>query len=272
MKKKETIPVKDYNRLVPAVEQAAKILVYLSTVTGLQSSLTDVSKSVGISKSKAYAILNTLQRFGFVTRNTATKAYSPGLTLMTIGERVKENIDYQELAGPFLKTLAKETGGTAILGLITGADQYAIVRQESTWQLSILARENKVYPLTYGAHGKAIVAFLERGEQEKTLSERQLFFHKDPSLLDRKVLSRELNACRLTGFARDHETGHPMVKILAAPVLGENGKPIGAIELIGLFEESAVSDQGEKVVETARRFSEFLKAQTTPGVTAAIGK
>ena len=268
MSKKKITPINDYNKLVPAVGQAAKILVYLSSIPGLQSNLTDISKNVGVSKSKAYAILNTLQRFGFVVRNQYTKVYSLGLYLMTLGHKVKENIDYRELASPFLKELARETNSTAIMGLIIGTNQFIIVRQESTWQIHIMAQSDKVYPLTYGAHGKAITAFLAKEDRDKLLSENELYFHKDPALFNRDLLLKELDECKLTGFARDHETGHPMVKILAAPFFGPNRRPLGTIQIIGLLEENSIAVHGVKLVETARRFSEMLNSGKFSTMTA----
>jgi len=192
MRKDKVTPINDYNKMVPAVEQAAKIIVYLSSKPGLQSNLTEISKSIGISKSKAYAILNTLQRFSFVTRNPDTKAYSLGLYMMTIGQKVMENINYKELARPFLKELARKTDSTSMLGLIAGDSRFIIVDQKSTWEIHLFAQSDKTYPLTYGAHGKAIVAFLEKEERKKILSGKELYFHKHPSLLNRDLLLKEL--------------------------------------------------------------------------------
>ncbi len=258
MKKNPEKGKNDYNQLVPAVEQAARIIVLLCSMPNLQSNLTDISAGIGISKSKAYAILNTLQRFGFVHRNAETKLYSVGLYMMSIGQKVMDNISYSELCAPFLRKLSKETKSTANLGIIAGNNQYVIVRQESTDQLQINVRSDRVYPLTYGAHGKAIVAFLPKEEQKRILSDKTLYFYRDPYLLDRRLLSKELKECRQIGFSRDHRTRHPLVKILAAPFFGIDGKPLGAIEIIGLIEERDVATSGAKVVETAQRFSTML--------------
>jgi DNA-binding IclR family transcriptional regulator len=253
----------DYNKLVPAVEQAARIIVFLCSMPNLQSNLTEISAGIGISKSKAYAILNTLQRFGFIHRNAETKLYSVGLYMMSIGQKVMDNISYSELCAPFLRELSNETMSTANLGIIAGNNQYVIVRQESTDQLRINIRSDKVYPLTYGAHGKAIVAFLPKEEQKRILADKTLYFYRDPLLLDRKLLSKELKECRQKGFSQDHRTGHPVVKILAAPFFDIGGKPLGAIEIIGLIEERDVAVRGAKVVETAQRFSTMLTTGKT---------
>jgi DNA-binding IclR family transcriptional regulator len=253
----------DYNQLVPAVEQAAKIILFLCSMPNLQSNLTDISAGIGISKSKAYAILNTLQRFGFVYRNAETKLYSVGLYMMSIGQKVMDNISYSELCAPFLRELSEDTKSTAALGIIAGDNQYVIVRQESTDHLRIHIRSDRVYPLTYGAHGKAIVAFLPEDEQKKILSEKTLFFYRDPQLLNRRLLSKELKECRETGYALDHRTGHPIVKIIASPILDTGEKMIGTIQIIGLIEERDIKACGAKVAETAKRFSQMLATGKT---------
>ena len=47
-------------------------------------------------------------------------------------------------------------------------------------------------PLTYGAHGKAIVAFLPGEERDRILREESLYFYGNPEKVDRHRLSAEL--------------------------------------------------------------------------------
>ncbi len=60
----------------PAVEQASLILFSLAGARSTYMSLTEICASVGIHKSKAFTILETLQRFGLVRKNT--DAIMPG--------------------------------------------------------------------------------------------------------------------------------------------------------------------------------------------------
>ena len=252
----------NYNKLVPAVAQAVNIINYLSSLPDTRSNLTDIATNVDTSKSKALAILNTLQRFGYVMRNPNTKVYSLGPALMSIGAKATENFNYREVAAPLLRELAQKTNSTAMLGMITGDDQYTIVCQVSTMPIPLVPQSNLIHPLSYGAHGKAIVAFLDENSRDRILDGRALYFHKDPAQLDRRLLERELEACRTAGFARDYETGHPMVKILSSPFFGPNCRPLGAIEIIGLMEDAEVLEKGQQVVETAKRFSRLITDAT----------
>jgi DNA-binding IclR family transcriptional regulator len=258
MNKNRISQVNNYNKMVPAVAQAVNIINYLSSLADTQSKLTDIATNIDTSKSKALAILNTLQRFGYVMRNPVTKVFSLGPALMTIGAKAMENFNYGEVAAPLLKELAQKTNSTAMLGIVTGDDQYTIVRQETTGQIHLMPQPNLIHPLSYGAHGKAIVAFLDDTARKKILAGSTLYFHKDPAKLDRKNLEKELEECRVNGFARDHETGHPMVKILSSPFFGPNSRPMGALEIIGLMEDVEIPIKGKQVVETAKQFSRLL--------------
>ena len=78
--------VKDsYLQLVPAVDQAVRLLFCLANTVGGEASLTQLTKEVGISKSKGLAILNTLRSAGLVTRDDRTKNYGLGPNLLPLG-------------------------------------------------------------------------------------------------------------------------------------------------------------------------------------------
>ena len=86
----------DYSQLVPAVEQATQILLALARQQSGKMSLTEVCKTVGIHNSKGYSILNTLQKFALVQRDPETKAYSLGLGLVFLSQRVLDTLDLRQ--------------------------------------------------------------------------------------------------------------------------------------------------------------------------------
>ncbi len=73
-----------YLQLVPAVDQSIRLLFSLANTIGGEASLTELTKEVGISKSKGLAILNTLRNAGLVTRDDRTKNYALGPNLLTL--------------------------------------------------------------------------------------------------------------------------------------------------------------------------------------------
>ena len=108
----------EYTGLVPAVDQASRILLCLAKSPSMKVNLTDICKSVGIHKSKGYSILKTLKKYGLVQKDPAGKTYSLGVGLVSLSRRVLDNLNYSEVAVPVLEMLAKKTHSTALFGLI----------------------------------------------------------------------------------------------------------------------------------------------------------
>ncbi len=248
----------NYSQLVPAVEQATKILRFLSSSPAFKTNLKDICRNVGIHNSKGYAILNTLQRAGYVLRDGNTKLYSLGFGLISLGQKALEGVHYREIAKPFLEGLAKETHCTSLFGLIA-ADQLVIVgREDSDHDVGVTLRLGRTNPLTHSAAGKAIVAFLPENERRDILASKDLFFHGEPQNLNREKLARELKECRHRGYAEALGTVSPLIMILASPVLGPKAYPLGALFIIGVFPKTVAPSYGERVAEAARKLSVIL--------------
>ena len=122
---------KRYASLTPAVEQAAVILKYLSSEPRIKASLTEISRIVGINKSKTFAILGALQNVGFVSKEAESKLYALGSEIIPIGQTALKNIDYRSYAESFLKKLAQETMCTVMFGIIYG-EKLIIISKEAS--------------------------------------------------------------------------------------------------------------------------------------------
>jgi DNA-binding IclR family transcriptional regulator len=251
-----------YSQHVPAVQQATKILKYLSSAPGFEANLKDICVNAGIHNSKGYAILNTLQKAGFVKRDN-NKVYSLGFGLISIGHQALDNVRFREIAKLFLEELVRETHCTSLFGLIASDQVVIVCREDSDHDVGVTLHPGHAFPLTYSATGKAIVAFLSEKEREKLLAEEYLFFHGEPANLDRERLAKELDKCRHVGYAEAPGKVSPLVRIIASPVLGRRGSPIGTIFIIGIFPKTLAPSYGSKVAETARKASSMLGSDAT---------
>jgi DNA-binding IclR family transcriptional regulator len=250
----------DERYMVPAVEQASRILFRLAGTTSSHMSLTEICAKVGIHKSKAFSILRTLQKFGLVQRNSEGKGYSLGHGLIGLSRRFLDNLKAPELAEPILAELAAKAGGTAALGLIADKHVFVAAKHEGGGVYGLTMRVGHRFPLTYGCHGKAIAAFLPESELENLLREEKLYFQGDPANFDRKRLLSDLERVRRDWFAEDIEETSPGLRAVAAPVLGPHGRPIGYIVLVGLPSAEAVRQCGPIVAEAGKALSRKLGA------------
>jgi DNA-binding IclR family transcriptional regulator len=246
--------------LVPAVEQASRILFCLAGTGASHMSLIEICAQVGIHKSKAFSILETLKKFGLVQRNTDGKRYALGPGLVSLSRRVLDNLSPPRLAQPILEELAGKADSTAVLGLIIDKSVFIASKHEGEGNIGVTMRIGHRFPLTYGAHGKAIAAFLPQKERDLLFEGKDLYFHGDPAKLDRTRLMKELVRCRREGFAEDLGELNRGLYVVAAPVLGPNRAPIGFVEIFVLFSAKAAHRFGPLVAEAAKRLSRLLGA------------
>jgi len=242
----------------PAVEQAAEILRYLASDSKIRASLTHISKTVKINKSKTHVILTALEKCGFVIKDPVDKFYSLGFGLIPIGLMALENTNYVVAAKPILVELAQKTRCSALFGLIVD-ENYVISEIEQSGQaLESRMKPGHTFPIFYGAHGKVILASIPEDEQKRILATKKVAFEGHPSEVSYDDLKEQLEACRRDGFAHRLIGPSDVINLLASVVLGANGRPIGALQIVGLFKKSVVRKYGTKLAESARKLSMLL--------------
>lgn len=249
-----------YNPIVPAVEQASRILLCLGKSPNFKMSLIDICRQVGIHKSKGYSILHTLIRYGFTEKDLRTKAYSLGPVLLSLSRNFLDNLYYPDVVAPFIESLARKTGGTAMFGLISGSYVFVLNEREGNGNVGFRLRIGQRFHITLGAHGKAVVAFLPKAERKAILSRKKLYFYGDPSHVDMKRLREEFARCKESGFACDIGEVTPGVTVISAPVFDLREKIIGCVGLIGVFPKSKIDEYGAKVASVAKQISHKLGA------------
>ena len=251
----------DERYIVPAVEQAARLLFCLAKADSTRMSLIQISAQVGIHKSKAFSILRTLQKFGLVQRDVEGKGYSLGPGLIGLSRRFLDNLSAPDLAEPILEDLARKTGSTAALGLIAEKNVFVAAKHEGGRAIVVTMRVGHRFPLTYGCHGKAIAAFLPRREFDSLLADKKVYFQGDRKELDRDKLMADIERCRREWFAEDLEETAPGLNAVASPVLGPNAYPIGYIVLLGLASAEATHEFGPLVAAAGQTLSRQLGAR-----------
>lgn len=246
--------------IVPAVEQAIRVLLCLAGSKASHMSLTEICEEVGIHKSKAFGILYTLQRFSLVRSRGRKKGYALGTGLITLSRKVLDGFNVIAFAEPILEELSRKVNGTAALGMIDGDDVVVVSRYEGGTDIGVTIRTGHHLPISYGSHGKATAAFMSENELKKLLQKEKLYFHGDPENFDRERLMDELKQCRKTGYALDMGEVTPGINSAAAPVIDISGKPIGYLVVLGFFSPEATMEYGPFVAEAGRDLSRQLGA------------
>lgn len=258
-------PKPSYVEHVPAVDQASRILFALGRNPRGSATLTEICGEVGISKSKGLAILNTLRSAGLVAKSESSKMYRLGPRLLTLSRALLDHTDLAHEAAPYLDDLVAATGCTALLGLVSGDRLFVIARREARGAMGIAVRVGNRFPLTLGAHGKAILAALPKDELERMLAGGSLCVYGEANKdsVDVAALRVELEECRRVGYAHDlsvTQTGIGAVSAVLMDEYSEASPPgmsqiVGCLIVVGTFGPEAAAEYGTKVAATAREMS-----------------
>ena len=254
---------KEFKSKVPAVDQAARILLCLAE-NNSSMSLTSICKAVGIHKSKGYEILTTLMHYGFVNKDPETKKYSLGPALIHLASNVLSQIDYKLISEPFLKKLAEETKCAAFFGVIIENYLYIVAKYEPDIDIKVTIPLGRKFPLTHGAHGKAIIASLDESQRNKILKTEKLYFYGYNKQVDFNKLSQDIEFYKKYGFAVDPGDMKPNIKAIASSVFNVKGEVIGVVLILGVFNEKDYFKFGEIVKDCAKNLSFALGKKDTP--------
>jgi DNA-binding IclR family transcriptional regulator len=240
---------------VPAVEQAIRVMLCLADSGNNPRSLTDICAQVGIHRSKAFSILNTLDGHGFVKKIPNRKGYVLGPGLLTITGKMLKTLSLSHFVEPVLYELARKARATVTLGLVSDDKTYVLAEYEGAPGIGISSSIGYTTPITYGSHGKAIAASLPENELEELLKNEKLYFYGSPDKFDKVRLRQDLAQCRRTKYSLELGDIQQGVNAVAAAIPDQNGYPIGFVTIVGFFTEAEALKLGPLAVEAAKTIS-----------------
>lgn len=195
----------------------------------------EIASALGVSRSVVYRLLRTLEQHNILNPDIADGRFALGLGLMTLSRSVHKNL--REVAHPILGDLARQTGGTAFLGVREGDEVVCVVSAEAEQAMfAVRYREGIRRPLTSGASGLAILSTFPVGPHD----------------------SAELKAARRAGFAISEQNLEPNASAVSAPLHLRPGSSDSCVTII--FPSPTLSDadhKGRLVMDAARRMAAF---------------
>jgi IclR family acetate operon transcriptional repressor len=260
-----TTPLEERYR-VQSVERAFLLLEALAAAGPDGLTLTDLAKTIGVSKCSGYAILQTLLGGGFVadTGTGMTRRYRLGMALARLGDVVVSQIALRDVAFPVIRDLAHETRLTARVAVLD--EPYAVViaradAPDSTVRFA--ANLGKREHLHCSAVGKAMLAALDRPAALAILATAGMPGKTPHTITAEATLLAELDTVSQRGYAVDDEEDVEGVFCVGAAVVDHTARCVGAISVTGIKRDLPswqVAQLGARVREHAARISALLGA------------
>lgn len=186
------------------VDRALQILEFLGEN---ERDLGEVADLLGVHKSTALRLLQTLEARSFVRHNSAHR-YRLGVRMFSLSTLSLGSLDIRGIAAQHLRRFADDTQQTIHLAAFDGNDVFYIDKYETQKTVRMYSRIGVPAPLYCTAVAKAIVA--EQSVQDRVrLSEGIEFVrHTENTITSPQGFLEELNRVRQRGYAvddREHE-------------------------------------------------------------------
>lgn len=221
---------RDYN--ISVLDHALRALELLLVDERQGLSLSDLAARLGITKSRAFRILNTLQQQGFVSQDSERRTYRLGLKLLTFGEALRRQTQLPDVAAPILDELAATTGETVFVGVADGIEVVCIDKRESRHPVRLYAEIGRRAPLHAGGVPKTLLAYLAL-ERPELLEQIPLLPLTPHTQTDRAQLAAELAQIRAQGYGIATNDLDPGVSSVAAPIRNHTNRVIAAVSVAG---------------------------------------
>ncbi|GGC68503.1 IclR family transcriptional regulator [Haloferax sulfurifontis] len=195
--------------------------------------LTEIARALDLSKPAVHKHLATLETLGYVMRRDG--GYEIGLELVSFGVYARRRQRIYEVARPQVVELANSMREQVCL---------VVPGQGSEWNCLYVFtavpadvdtpdQEGERRPLHATAAGKVILANMDKDEVAEFLDHDSLSSETANTITERNELKSKLQAIRDQGVAYDRQEQSDDYRGVAAPVLDDDGRPLGAIEVLG---------------------------------------
>ena len=216
-----------------SAQKVCRILRVLSTPTPLR--LVDLCAGADLNKATTLRLLDTLITEGFVQRDPVSKRYQLGDEALVLGVAMQGRDHLRDRARPALVRLAALSGDTLLLSTRHGLESVCVDREFGSFPI----RANYLdlgsrRPLGAGAGSLALLASLPDAEVDTVLNLLAPVFKKRYPRITRELLKREIALARERGYAVLLDVVVDQMGGIGVPILGSDGKPVGAISIAAL--------------------------------------
>jgi len=250
--------IKQYK--APIVKKALRILkAVANTNQGMR--ISDISSQLDISKSTVHGITVALEEQGALKRDSITKRYVIGLTLIELGKMANAKIDLIKIARPHMEELMEQCQETVFLGLRNENKIIIVDSVESKKDFKITSPIGTSMPLLAGSAGKVFLAQMKPEEAKNLLFSNTLTQFTSRTLTSPEAYFNRLEQIRKNGYATDEEEYISGVCAIAAPITGYGNYP-AALWVVGFkasLDRTKMENHSQLVKTAAKKISTILE-------------
>ncbi|WP_457941112.1 IclR family transcriptional regulator [Mesorhizobium sp. 10J20-29] len=183
--------------------------------------LTQISRAIGMPKSSAFNLIDTLLTRGLIYEINARSSYYPTRRLFDLCKDFMEGDPFLQLIHGQLEALATSTGETVLIASRDPHSRNEIVYidvVESTALIRYFAKVGDKRPIYTTSSGKAILSGYPREERLRILASLTYVQHQSGTVTDDEELNAVIDASIARGWCEDNAEFTPDVMGIAVPI------------------------------------------------------
>jgi len=231
-------PMRRQHSTLSSVRNAARLLKEFSRGSR-EIGVTELSRRLGIGKSTAHRLLNTLAEERLLEQDPDTGAYRLGLAMYELGASVSMHTDLHEACSPIVDQLRNATRETVQVAVLDGREVVYVERRESPQTLRLFGRVGHRNDAHCTSTGKLLLAYLPPARLEEALDGWVLSRKTPHTIPDVTALRQELVTVRQRGWAENVQEAELGVASVAAPIRNGLGEVVAAVSVAGPLQRIA---------------------------------
>lgn len=263
MRVPESKEISDDKYPLRSVGRALDVLEALGAGAGKGMGVGEIADAIGVSRSTAFTLLQTMVARGFVadTRIGGARLYRLGLALVHLGDRAVAEMGITQVATPVLQQLTDATQLTSRLAVLDDGYAVAIGRVDAPGPFRMTASLGRRELPHCSSVGKALLARLPGERVMAILTRLGMPRRTEHTLTSHAALIADLELTAARGYAFDDEEDNVGVVCVGAAVYDRSGEAVAAISVTSMKlgrSEADLHQLGAAVRAYADRISALL--------------
>ncbi|HWK23139.1 MAG TPA: IclR family transcriptional regulator [Ureibacillus sp.] len=230
------------------------------TIDQPELTLSEIAELVGVSKSTACRLIQTLESEGFIYQNLIFNTYSLGSSVLSLTNTVIDQIAILKETTYFLKQLTILTGESSHIAILDKKDVIYLKKEDSQHRVQLLSHIGRRNPAHCTASGQAILAYLKPATIEK-IFENGLVPVTKKTITNLPQLQQTLTTIRQKGYAVSKGEFIENIMSVGAPIFNKQNQVFASVSVAG--PQSRMLPNLHKVIEnislTSNHLTKYVK-------------
>jgi IclR family pca regulon transcriptional regulator len=225
---------------------------------GSQLSVADVARLTGLPRASTRRCLHTLATLGYATATGGRYELTPAI--LTLGEAYLSSMSVARVAQPVLERVSEELHESSSVAVLDGDEIVYVARAAARRILAISLAVGSRLPAACTSMGRVLLAAADAEDRGRFLRRVKLPRYTARTITDKSVLTAELDAVRMQGYAIVDQELELGLRSCAVPIARRDGTVVAALNVGAHAARADAATLRRDVVPLLRRAADEIGA------------